>query len=81
MKVRSNDVHVSRGDLSECADVEPEFIKIKPIERAEWSDSSLGNPEPGMSYLQVITPGFKLLSEAKGELCTCHTSTDRVLLV
>ena len=36
-----------------------------PIERlvvvsttpAEWRDSSLGCPQPGMEYLQVITPG------------------------
>lgn len=72
---------VSRYDLSERTGVEPEFIKIKSVEKVEWNDSSLGNPEPGMSYAQAITPGFRLVLEAKGELYTYHTSMDRVVPV
>ena len=72
---------VSRYDLSEHTGVEAEFIKIKSVEPAEWNDSSLGNPEPGMVYLQVITPGFRLVLEAKGELYTYHTSMNRTVLV
>ena len=72
---------VSRGDLSERTGVEPEFIKIKSVENVEWNDSSLGNPEPGMLYLQVITPGFRLVLEAKDKLYTYHTSMDRTVLV
>jgi hypothetical protein len=32
-------------------------LKIVRIEPVEWRDSSLGCPQPGMEYLQVITPG------------------------
>lgn len=29
-------------------------------EHIEWSDSALGCPQPGMMYMQVLTPGYKL---------------------
>lgn len=32
----------------------------------EFSDSSLGCPEPGMSYLQVLTSGHQVIVEADG---------------
>ena len=32
----------------------------------DFSDSSLDCPEPGMSYLQVITPGHQVIVEADG---------------
>ena len=60
---------------------EPERLQIKSVEKVDWNDSSLGAPEEGMVYLQVITPGFKLVLEAEGELYTYHTSNDRVVFV
>lgn len=32
----------------------------------EFNDSSLGCPEPGMSYLQALTPGHRVIVEAEG---------------
>jgi hypothetical protein len=32
----------------------------------EFSDSSLGCPQPGMAYAQVITPGHRVIVEADG---------------
>ena len=31
---------------------------LRSVEERQWSDSSLGCPQPGMSYLQVITSGY-----------------------
>lgn len=56
-------------------------VKIKSVEKVDWNDSSLGAPEEGMVYLQVITPGFKLVLEVEGDLYTYHTSNDRVVFV
>ena len=56
-------------------------VKIKSVEKVDWNDSSLGAPEEGMVYLQVITPGFKLVLEVEGALYTYHTSNDRVVFV
>jgi len=50
-----------RMDLSENA------IKFVQAEAREWPDTSLGCPEKGMQYLQVITPGYavKLITQEK----------------
>ncbi len=49
---------------------EIELVSIVP---ENWSDSSLGCPEPGMMYMQVITPGFRVRLKAEGEIYEVHT--------
>ena len=36
-------------------------LTVGDSEAVEFSDSSLGCPQPGMAYLQVITPGHKVI--------------------
>ncbi len=38
----------------------------------DWSDGSLGCPEPGKSYTQVLTPGFLVLVDAGGVTLEYH---------
>ena len=44
------------------------------MEARAFSDSSLDCPQPGMSYLQVITPGYRVLLEADGRRFDVRTS-------
>lgn len=36
-------------------------LEIVSVQAVNWPDSSLGCPQPGRSYLQVITPGYRAL--------------------
>ncbi len=56
-------------------------VKILDVEKVDWGDASLGNPEPGMMYAQIITPGFKMSLAAGGSTYMYHTSMDRVAFV
>lgn len=47
---------------------------LKSIEARSWPDSSLGCPQPGMSYMQVITPGYIVLLEANGSVHEVHVA-------
>jgi predicted small lipoprotein YifL len=58
--------------LSEALDVSPEDVTILEVQRVEWSDASLGCPEPGMMYAQVITPGYLVTAEVDGEEQMVH---------
>ena len=49
-------------------------VSILSVEEMQWSDSSLGCPQPGMMYAQVITPGYRVLLEADGETHAVHTN-------
>ncbi len=52
-------------------------IAIVAVEETEWRDSSLGCPKPGMNYLQVITPGYKITLAAHGKSYEYHSDNNR----
>jgi hypothetical protein len=37
------------------------------VEYVQWPDASLGNPQPGMAYAEVITPGFRIILTTGGD--------------
>jgi len=45
--------------------VDPSAITVVWVETKEWPDTSLGCPEPGMMYTQVITPGYLVVLDAR----------------
>jgi hypothetical protein len=65
-----------KEDLASRLAVAPDEISLIEIMEVEWSDSSLDCPQPGMSYLQVITPGYRVLLEAGGQPYEYHTNRE-----
>ncbi len=59
--------------LAEQLDIPPEAIAVAAWEPVDWPDTSLGCPEPGMMYAQVIVPGYVVFLEARGETFRVHT--------
>ena len=49
------------ADLSKELGIPPANIKVASTAAMEWPDGGLGCPEPGMSYAQVITPGYRIV--------------------
>lgn len=70
-------VNLVRLDLAKKLGVELSQVKIKSYIETEWKDTSLGCPEPGMSYLQVITPGYKVVLESKQKEYQYNTDTSQ----
>ncbi len=60
-------------DLAERLQIDVSQIVLISSQAVEWRDSSLGCPEPGMMYMTVITPGYRLVLSANGELFEYHT--------
>lgn len=56
-------------------DIPPEDVSVLTVEQIDWRSSALGCPEPGVGYLTVITPGYRVVVEAGGE--EYHVHTDR----
>lgn len=57
-----------------------EEISLGGIRPVEWTDSSLGCPQPGMSYLQVITPGYLVILEVDGKEHSVHVGGQRAVV-
>ena len=57
---------IAIATVAEFLSIEPDRVTVVSSAAQDFPDSSLGCPQPGMSYLQVITPGHRVLVEADG---------------
>ena len=62
--------------LADELDVDGAAPELVSIQRVDWSDGSLGCPEPGTSYTQAIVPGFNLVFDYKGDTIEVHSNGD-----
>lgn len=69
-------VERSIADLAETLEIDVDEIILVETEETDWPDASLGCPEDGMMYAQVVTPGYHIVLEAEGEQYEYHTSLD-----
>lgn len=69
----------TRQDLAERLLIDPDQVRVVSVEAVQWRDSSLGCPQPGMNYLQVITPGYRIELEVGGEIYTYHAGQERAI--
>jgi hypothetical protein len=60
-------------DLAQRLGVAEEEIAVKSLEGMQWPDTSLGCPQPGMMYAQVVTPGYRVVLEVDGQVYEAHT--------
>ncbi len=63
----------AKDDLVQATGAESDAITVVSTEEVEWSDSSLGCPDPDAMYAQVITPGFLIVLESDGNTFNFHT--------
>lgn len=74
MSTQPDVVRLAVADLAQTLSLRPEEIAVQQVEPVEWSDSSLGCPQPGRAYLQVITPGYRIVLAAGGRHYTYHAN-------
>ena len=61
----AGELGVDEGDLG-----------LESSEGVGWSDTSLGCPQEGMAYAQVITPGYRLVFDLGGAPYAVHANSD-----
>ena len=61
--------------------VTPDQLTIVAVEARDWPDSSLGCPQPGRAYAQIVTPGYRLVVRANGQEYEYHTDTRTPMIV
>jgi hypothetical protein len=68
---------LARAALAQELAVADADITVVAMEETVWRDSSLGCPKPGLNYLQVLTPGYKITLEAQGKRYEYHSDANR----
>ncbi len=59
-------IAMAKADLSKRLSLGPEFIEVIASEECTWGDTSLGFPDPGMSYAQILISGYRVVLRAAG---------------
>ncbi|MFN3928848.1 MAG: hypothetical protein ACK4OK_04345 [Thermoflexus sp.] len=65
-------VELARQDLAARLGLPADEVRVIEARAVTWPDSSLGCPEPGRMYLQVLTPGYRVILEARGQRYAYH---------
>jgi hypothetical protein len=65
----------AREAYAKTGGVAIDAVTVVHAEPVTWPDSSLGCPQPGQMYLQVLTPGYRV-TVAAGDKRTVYHTTD-----
>jgi hypothetical protein len=60
--------------------VDPSTLTLGTAEPVTWPDSSLGCPEPGAQYLQVLTPGYRVELKSAQKNYVVHVAGERAIV-
>jgi len=63
----------AKEDLAHRKGIDKEQITVVAVKEVNWPDTSLGCPEPGMVYAQVITPGHRIILSYVGQTYEYHS--------
>ena len=74
-------VMLAKLDLALKTGADIEKMDADSVEEFDFADASLGVPEPGVAYTQVITPGYIIILNAEGATYEYHASGERVVQV
>jgi hypothetical protein len=70
-------VALSVADLAERLSIAVDQIKVLEVRAVTWPDASLGCPQPGMVYAQVLQEGWLIRLGAGGEMYFYHSGRDQ----
>ena len=74
--LKSQMITQAKEDLSERLSVEIDQIKLLEAREVTWPDSSLGCPQPGKVYNQVLQDGLLIRLEVGGRMYFYHSGGD-----
>jgi hypothetical protein len=72
-------VALARKTLAARLQVSVDALQLDKAEAVNWPDTSLGCPEKGMMYAQVITPGYRVVLKHAGKPHAVHVSGTRAV--
>lgn len=64
-------------DLAGRLGVDPADVALASIQQVTWPDGSLGCPQEGMLYPQVLTQGSRIVLESGGKRYAYHSGGGR----
>ena len=66
-------VNLVKQHLAKQLGISLDQITLSDLKPAVWRDAGLGCPKPGVDYIQIETPGYRIVLEAQGQTYNYHT--------
>lgn len=70
-----------KQDLAKRLSVTVDQITVVSATSTEWPDSSLGCPQPGMAYSQIVTPGYRIVLSQGQKQYDYHTDASATIVL
>lgn len=70
-------VEQAKEDLAERLSIPVSSIDLLEARDVTWTNSSLGCPQPGMYYMEVLAPGYLIRLRADGREYEYHAGRSR----
>ena len=74
-------VQQASKDLASRLEYRVDQISVSSVQAVTWSDASLGCPQPGAVYTQVLTSGFLIHLEAGGSVYEYHAGFNEQVIL
>jgi hypothetical protein len=68
-------VDAALADAATHLSVSRDALRVDQVESREWPDASLGCPQPGQLYSQIVTPGYLVMIASGNHRLEYHTDT------
>jgi len=72
-------IQKAKEDLAKRLSLSSSQINLLDAQAVVWPDSSLGCPEEGMAYAQVLTPGYLIRLEVNNQELEYHASRKTII--
>lgn len=66
-------VRAAINDLASKSKLAPDSVQVVSVQAMDWPDTSLGCPQPGMYYAQIIVQGYRIVLSAGGQQVEYHS--------
>ncbi len=63
----------ARIDLAERLGTQPDVVEVVTVEAVTWPDGSLGCPQPGMAYTEMLVEGLRIQLAHDGTIYFYHS--------
>lgn len=73
-------IELAKEAVEREEEVTPETIRVRRAVSVTWPDASLGCPEEGQMYAQVVTKGYQVQLQAGTRLYRVHVSGGRAVV-
>lgn len=67
----------AKQDLAQRLSVSTDQIDLVEVQSVSWPDGSLGCPQPGMMYTQMVVDGLLIRLRARGNIYEYHSGGSR----